>query len=51
MSELDAARKCLDMLLRKEAVIKNDAAKRQMIIKIKEMQSHISFIHRRNRGL
>ena len=51
MSELDAARKCRDMLLRKEAALMCDDAKRRMTIKIKEMQNHISLLHRRNKGL
>lgn len=51
MSELDAARKCRDMLLRKEASLSDAKEKRAMTIKIKEMQKHISLIHKRNRGL
>lgn len=51
MCELEAARKCRDMLLRKEAALRCTDAKRHMTIKIKEMQNHISLLHRRNKGL
>lgn len=51
MSELDAARRCRDMMLRKEASIRDAEEKRAMTIKIKEMQKHISLLHKRNKGL
>lgn len=51
MSELDAARRCRDMMLRKEALIRDAEEKRVMTKKIKEMQKHISLLHKRNKGL
>lgn len=51
MSELEAARKCRDMLLRREAAAKSDEERKELTIKIKEMQKHISLIHRKNKGL
>lgn len=51
MSELEAARKCRDMLLRKEAALTCTDAKRHMTIKIKEMRICISLLHRKNKGL
>lgn len=51
MSELEAARKCRDMLLRREAVARNAEERHKINIKIKEMQKHISLIHKKNKGL
>lgn len=51
MSELDAARAARDMMLRKEASLRCPKERRELTIKIKEMQKHISFIHRKNKGL
>lgn len=50
MSKLDAARAARDMLLHKEALLKCPKEKAMMTKKIKEMQMHISLIHRENRG-
>lgn len=51
MSELDAARKCRDWLLRKEANTLDTTERKVLMIKIKEMQKHISLIHKKNKGL
>lgn len=51
MSELDAARKCRDLLLRKEAGLVCPKEKAMMTVKIKEMQMRISLLHRKNKGL
>ena len=51
MSELEAARKCRDMLLRREANITCPSERKMMTLKIKEMQKHISLIHKKNKGL
>lgn len=51
MSELNAARAARDMMLRKEALIKCPKEKAMLTKKIKEMQMHISLIHRENKGL
>lgn len=51
MSKLDAARAARDMMLRKEAKLKCSKEKAIMTIKIKEMQKHISLIHKENKGI
>ena len=51
MSELEAARRCRDMLLRKKVLIRDAEEKRVMTKKIKEMRKHISLLHKRNKGL
>lgn len=51
MSKLDAARAARDMMLRKEAKLKCPKEKALMTVKIKEMQQHISLIHKENKGI
>lgn len=51
MSKLDAARAARDMMLRKEALIRCPKEKIILTKKIKEMQMHISLIHRESKGL
>lgn len=51
MSKLDAARAARDMMLRKEAKLKCPKERAHMTKKIKEMQMHISLIHRENKGV
>lgn len=49
MSQLEAARKCRDVLLRREAAAKTLAERKAAKEKLDEMRKHISFLHRQAR--
>lgn len=46
MSQLEAARKCRDLFLRREAQAKTLADKQSAKIKLDEIRKHISYLHR-----
>lgn len=50
MSQLEAARKCRDVLLRQEAGAQSPSEKRAAKLKLDEMRRHISLLHRQLRG-
>lgn len=49
MSQLEAARKCRDVLLRREAQAKTLTEKKEAKERLDAMRKHISFLHRQAR--
>lgn len=49
MSQLEAARKCREVLLRREAQAKTIAEKNAAKERLDQMRQHISFLHRQAR--
>lgn len=51
MSKLEAARKCREMLLRKEAAANTEAQRKALKIKLDQMRAYICSLHREAREL